>query len=204
MVDDRIFRIILIVGILVIMPIGVYHRLRSQASGESLDRRQEGAFILLTLRPVGLASMIGLIAYLVNPASMAWSSVPLPAWARWAGVAVGVAGGALMVWTFRTLGPNLTDTVVTRRDAYLVTDGPYRWVRHPFYCAAGLAILANSMVAANWFLLLTGTLVLALIAVRTRTEEEHLLARFGDEYRDYRARTGKFLPRLHGSRKRSR
>ena len=46
--DDHTFRMILIVGILVILPIGIYHRIRSQATGESLDRSQEGLFILAT------------------------------------------------------------------------------------------------------------------------------------------------------------
>ena len=39
----------------------------------------------------------------------------------------------LLIWTLRSLGPNLTDTVVTRQAHTLVTRGPYRWVRHPFY-----------------------------------------------------------------------
>jgi protein-S-isoprenylcysteine O-methyltransferase Ste14 len=86
--------------------------------------------------------------------------------------------------------------VVTRREHTLVTDGPYRWVRHPFYDAVGLSVLANSLVAANWFLFLTGGLLFLLLIVRTRTEEERLLARFGDSYRAYMKRTGRFLPRV--------
>jgi protein-S-isoprenylcysteine O-methyltransferase Ste14 len=39
-------------------------------------------------------------------------------------------------------------------------------------------------------------LVLVLLVVRTRTEEEKLLARFGDAYRSYMDRTGRFLPNL--------
>ena len=57
--------------------------------------------------------MIGLFTYMVNPARMAWSSMPLPVWLRWTGVVFGVMGGALLVWTLRNLGKNLTDTVVT-------------------------------------------------------------------------------------------
>jgi protein-S-isoprenylcysteine O-methyltransferase Ste14 len=127
---------------------------------------------------------------------MAWSSVPLPDWLRWAGIGLGVLGGALLVWTLRTLGPNLTDTVVTRERHTLVTGGPYRWVRHPFYDAVGLAIVANSLAAANWFLMLTGGLAWILMVVRSRREEERLLARFGDPYRAYTERTGKFIPKL--------
>ena len=102
----------------------------------------------------------------------------------------------LLFWTFRSLGSNLTDTVVTRREHSLVTHGPYRWVRHPLYDSAALLIVASFLVTSNWFLLLTGGLVLVLLVVRTRTEEEKLLARFGDPYRRYRERTGRFLPNL--------
>jgi protein-S-isoprenylcysteine O-methyltransferase Ste14 len=77
-----------------------------------------------------------------------------------------------------------------------VTSGPYRWVRHPFYDCVALCVLANSVVAANWFLFSTGGLAVGLMVVRTRKEEEKLLARFGDAYRAYMERTGRFLPRL--------
>jgi protein-S-isoprenylcysteine O-methyltransferase Ste14 len=137
--------------------------------------------------------MLGLLAYLLNPGWMAWSSISLPNWLRWVGVGIGVAGGALLIWTLRSIGKNLTDTVVTRKEHTLVTIGPYRWVRHPFYGSVALCILASSLIAANWFIFLTGVLVLALIAVRTPKEEEKLLARFGDSYRDYMERTGRFL-----------
>jgi protein-S-isoprenylcysteine O-methyltransferase Ste14 len=93
---------------------------------------------------------------------------------------LGVLAAGLLIWTLRGLGPNLRDTVVTRNEHSLVTGGPYHWVRHPFYDAVGLAVLANSLTAANWFLLLTGGFAFVLMIVRTRTEEEHLLARFGD------------------------
>jgi len=198
---DQTFRTVLIVGSLVVLPIAAYHRLKSQATGEKLDRRQEGLFILLTLRPIGVASMLGVIAYMVNPAWMAWSSVPLLEPLRWTGVGVGVLAGGLLVWTLRSLGANLTDTVVTRTDHTLVTTGPYRWVRHPFYDAVVLCVVANSLIAANWFLFLTGGLAFILMIVRTRTEETNLLARFGDSYRAYMERSGRFVPRIGASRR---
>jgi protein-S-isoprenylcysteine O-methyltransferase Ste14 len=196
MADDQLFRTILVVSALILFPFAIYHRVRSQLTGERLDRWQEGAFILFTLRPVGIATMAGLFAFMINPEWMAWSSMPLPAWARWIGVALGVLGGSLLIWTLRNLGKNLTDTVVTRRDHALVMKGPYRWVRHPFYDAVALSVVANGLAAANWFLLAGGIVTVALIVVRTRREEERLLSRFGDAYRDYMGRTGRFLPRI--------
>ena len=194
--DDQIFRLILIVGFLSVCLIGLYHRLKSQASGELLDRSQEGTFILVTLRPIALVGMAGLVAFMIDPDWMRWSQVGLPAWARWCGVGLGACSGALLIWVFRSLGKNITDTVVTRRDHALVTTGPYRWVRHPFYLAGGAAVIANSLVTANWFLALTGGLAFGLIVLRTRIEEEKLIERFGDEYRSYMKRTRRFFPCL--------
>ena len=130
--DDHLalIRAILIVVMVVLLPIGMYYRLTSQSTGEKLDRRQEGVFILATLRPLGAVFWFGVLAWMINPRWMAWSSIATPLWSRWAGVPLLVAGAALVMWTFRSLGKNLTDTVVTRTDHTLV--GPwvrYRWLR---------------------------------------------------------------------------
>lgn len=196
MPHDDTFRLVLLAGMLIVIPIAAFHRFRARRAGggEKIERRQEGLFILLTLRPVAAAGMAGLILYLVKPAWMTWSAVPLPLWLRWAGVGVGVCSALLLTWTLRHLGRNLTDTVVTRQAATLVTTGPYRWVRHPFYGAVALAVLANSLAAANWYIFATGVLLLVLLVIRTGREEANLVARFGDGYRDYMGRTGRFVP----------
>jgi len=196
MQDEQIFRMILVLGFVAVFPVALYHRLKAQASKEKLDRRQEGLFILLTLRPIALVKMLGTLVWLIHPPWMAWSSVGLPGWLRWIGLPLGVMAATLLIVTFRSLGTNITDTVVTRARHTLVTDGPYRWVRHPFYVAFALAMAADSLVTANWFLALTGAVAVTLIAIRTRTEEQKLIERFGDEYRNYVERTGRFIPRL--------
>jgi protein-S-isoprenylcysteine O-methyltransferase Ste14 len=196
--DDQTFPIVLALGMLAILPIAIYRRVRSQQTGESLDRWQEGPFVLFTLRPLGIAAMLAVLCFVINPAWMAWSSVPLPASLRWIGVAIGALGGALLVWTLKHLGENLTDTVVTRKQHTMITTGPYAHVRHPFYVSAALAFLAKSLVTANWFVFVTGALALTLLIVRCRTEEAKLIERFGDAYRDYMRRTGRFVPRFGG------
>jgi protein-S-isoprenylcysteine O-methyltransferase Ste14 len=101
-----------------------------------------------------------------------------------------------MYWTLSSLGKNLTDTVVTRKAATLVTHGPYRWVRHPFYVTAALLMASVTVLTANWLIGLTSLIVLSLLAVRTPKEEAMLIERFGEQYRDYMAKTGRFVPRL--------
>ena len=127
---------------------------------------------------------------------MAWSSVSIPIWLRWCGFVLIGIWGILFVWTFRSLGKNLTDTVVTREKHSLVTTGPYRYVRHPFYLAFLVAVIGGSIVTANWFLFITALIPSGFIVARTRIEEEKLIERFGDDYRDYMASTGRFFPRV--------
>ena len=193
---DSTLRGVLIVVMLLLLPVGVYHRVKSQSTGEALDRRQEGAFIMATLRPLGAAFWLGMFAWMINPAWMAWSSMSLPIGLRWAGVGFLVVGALMLVWTFRSLGKNLTDTVVTRQQHTLVQHGPYRWIRHPLYSSAALLIIALSLVAANWFFFVTGVVLLCVLVVRTQTEEANLVARFGDSYRQYMERTGRFVPKI--------
>src|SRR5215212_8952025 len=190
------FRVVLIAGFVGMVVITGYHRIRAGATREPLDRRKEGFFILATLRPIALLVYLGVIAYMINPAWMAWSSLPLPDWLRWTGAVIFVIGLAFLVWTLHSLGANLTDTVVTRKAHTLITRGPYRWVRHPFYDALALFILAMGLLAANWFILISGAVVFILLGIRSATEEAQLLERFGERYQTYRDTTGRFLPRL--------
>ena len=194
MTDESIFRRLLLLGIGVMTVVGAFYRIRSQMTGEKLDRRQEGLFILLASRLAGFATMIGLIFYLIDPKWMAWSSIPAPAWVRWIGVVIGAGGALLMTWTLHCLGRNLTDTVVTRKEHTLVISGPYRWARHPFYSTFLIGLLGVVLMSANGYLAVTGGIVFALLVIRTRTEEQKLVERFGDEYRQYMRSTGRFFP----------
>ncbi len=197
MTDESVFRSIVMVSIAITLPIGLYHRIRSQATREKLARREEGIFIMIGLRLCGLLALIALSVHLIKPSWMVWSSITLPTWLRWIGAFISLfAVPPLLFWTFHSLGKNLTDTVVTRREHTLVTHGPYRWVRHPFYDVGFIWGLSLALLTANWLFALLGLSAFAMMVVRTRIEEEKLIERFGDEYRTYMQRTGRFLPRV--------
>ena len=128
-----------------------------------MDRKEEGLALAVTLRVVGLTLWAAILAYLINPALMHWASVPLPDWLRWMGIVAGVACWWLMYWTLSNLGKNLTDTVVRRTGATLITSGPYRWIRHPFYTTVALQLLTATLLAANWAFGLLSLMVMALL-----------------------------------------
>src|SRR4051794_32358050 len=85
MTEESVFRSIVMVSIAITLPIGLYHRIRSQATREKLERRVEGVFILIGLRLCGLLALVALATYLINPSWIMWSSVVLPTWLRWIG-----------------------------------------------------------------------------------------------------------------------
>jgi protein-S-isoprenylcysteine O-methyltransferase Ste14 len=188
-------RAILLAISFLFISVGGYYRIQSQRSGERLDRSKEGWPILISIRVLGLLTAGSTAAWLWNPALFEWGSRPIPAAARWAGVAGFACAAAWLIWMFHTLGRNLTDTVVTRRDAYFVDHGPYRFVRNPMYTGVLMVGMSLGLALGTWLLPVAASLVFALLALRTRTEERYLIERFGDPYRDYMKRVGRFWPK---------
>jgi protein-S-isoprenylcysteine O-methyltransferase Ste14 len=181
---------------LTFVAVGLYHRIRAAQSGDRLDRTREGWPTLIGLRVAGFATFGSTAAWLWNPLWFAWAAFPTPDWVRWIGVAGFSLGIAWLIWMFISLGPNLTDTVVTRRNAQFVDRGPYRYVRNPMYSGILMIGLSLGLALGTWLLPLAATVMFAILARRTRTEEKYLIARFGDQYRTYMTRVGRFFPRL--------
>ena len=185
----------LLLGFAVMALFGGYHRVRSNLSGERLDRRQEGRAMFWALRGSGLLLFLGFLAWFLRPEWLQPGAVALPLWVRWSGIVLFYLATALFAWTLHTLGRNLTDTVVTRREHTLVTHGPYRYVRHPFYVAFVASIGGTALATGNLFFLGVGMIVFVLLDRRLGREEAALEARFGDAYRRYRATTPRYIPR---------
>jgi protein-S-isoprenylcysteine O-methyltransferase Ste14 len=196
MPSENPFRIALVVVFVLTMAVTLYHRIQAAKSGEKISHKEEGYLFAAVLRLAGLVLAISTLGYLIFPAYFQWAAMPLPLWLRWLGVVTGALCSLLMYWTLSTLGKNLTDTVVTRADAELVTRGPYHWVRHPFYMTAALLMASVTLLTANWLIGVNSVVVLVLLAIRTPKEEQMLIERFGHEYRDYMTRTCRFVPRM--------
>jgi protein-S-isoprenylcysteine O-methyltransferase Ste14 len=195
--NDTVFRILAAVILLTGAAISSYHRRKAdREGGDKISLKEEGLPIAITLRLLGLALWAGVFAYLLNPAWMSWSRVDLPEWARWVGLGMGVLADGLAYWVFSSLGNNVSPTVITRAKHELVTTGPYRWVRHPLYVMGFIAYLGFALVSENLFIAVVSVLGFIGLAIRLRKEESQLIERFGDEYRAYMRRTGKFLPRV--------
>jgi protein-S-isoprenylcysteine O-methyltransferase Ste14 len=117
-------------------------------------------------------------------AAGAWATGTRTSTSMAAGAALLVPGVLLALASVRALG----------RPTTVVTRGPYRWVRHPYYLAI-LVLLLGTIVALQAWAALVLYLPAARITVeRARREEHNLRLRFGDTYERYARMVPFMLP----------
>jgi len=200
MTDEQIFHFLFTAVFVLVFVISVYFRRKARQASGVIARSQEGGPLMLIRLVFASLIYVPVLVYMINPAWMAWSSVPLPAWLRWLGGGLGVCAVPLIYWLLSSLGSNISETVLVKESHALVTHGPYRWVRHPLYSVSLLMLIALSLLAANAFMAVMVMVGLGIILmVVIPKEETHLTERFGDAYRTYQQRTGRLLPRFRAA-----
>ena len=145
----------------------------------------------------GIPLYAGLLDWLFSANKIPWSYIQIPVYLRWIGCGLIAVVGILFWWIHLTLGSNYRSTMGLHQNHKLVTQGPYRFVRHPTYVTFLVVPVILFLLSTNWFVgSLSFVLFLILMVVRTPIEERELIDRFGDEYRLYMQRTNRFLPSL--------
>jgi len=194
---ETLFRIILPVLIIAFAAHrGYYVKNHSQPEDVTLKQRQEGIASKVS-EVLGLIGFISVIGFVINPNWLAFASLSFPVWLRWVGIALALAGFALLQWAQVTLGKSWSDTPRMMKEQTLITSGPYQFIRHPIYTAFVLILGSALLISANWLIGLAwlGMTVLE-VASRVGFEESLMLEYFGDQYREYMKKTGRLLPRL--------
>ena len=74
-----------------------------------------------------------------------------------------------------------------------MTDGPYRFVRHPIYTGILLGMVGTGLAISLWWLIAC-VLIGAYFIHSARVEERNLLRAFPAQYPAYRARTKMLIP----------
>jgi protein-S-isoprenylcysteine O-methyltransferase Ste14 len=145
--------------------------------------------------------MIALHAYAVPFAVPPWAREGAYALVR--GVAAVVAVGALVatIECWKRMGRNWRMAVTPGERTELVTTGLYRSIRHPIYALSILLAAATALVLPTWPMIAIALTNAALVNLKARNEERHLLAMHGDAYAEYLAGTGRFLPRPGAARR---
>jgi protein-S-isoprenylcysteine O-methyltransferase Ste14 len=170
------------------------------ASGGTQSRLPEDSTFVLARAATYATLFIGLLLVFVPGRILERSGIGAPTrlgLAQFVGMAVGAAGAALAlscIVTFATLGKGTPAPFDPPRK--LVVQGPYRYVRNPMYIGAILALCGAAIAYRSVPLLsYAGLFLIASHGFVVWYEEPALARLFGDEYRAYRARVRRWLPR---------
>ena len=195
--NDFAFRLAVLFILIAFLAIRGFYRVRTRTLRHQVESSQDNKAMRLFLPVLGLLG-IGLLVWLFNPAWLRPTAVSLPAWARWSGAGLAVAGLALLAWAHQTLGGNFSGALKLHAEHHLVTEGPYRWVRHPIYSAIVMVAAGIGLLTGNGLILALPLAFAVFFVLRAPREEAMMANGFGEQYRAYHQRTGRFLPRVGG------
>jgi protein-S-isoprenylcysteine O-methyltransferase Ste14 len=136
--------------------------------------------------------LLGLVLDRVLPLPLALPGTALMQWMAGGGLIL--VGVAIMAAGARNFSRSATPVPSNQPVRVLVTSGIHGWSRNPIYIGmflvyAGIGIAADS----QWILILALPLAIALRYGVVAREEAYLERRFGDAYRDYKARVRRWL-----------
>jgi protein-S-isoprenylcysteine O-methyltransferase len=160
-----------------------------EASSWRADRRDRSSTVML---------IIAFLLAAVLPPTLSRMGVGLIGNEAWLGLVFAVIGLLIRGWSMRTLGGAYTRTLRTSADQKLVTNGPYRWIRHPGYSGSIAVWVGAALAFHNW--IAAGIVALMMLTVygwRITAEERMLEDTFGEEYRFYAARSSRLFPGLY-------
>jgi protein-S-isoprenylcysteine O-methyltransferase Ste14 len=144
------------------------------------------------IAPPPLIYALGLGAGFALEALLPEATFPMARWPLGAGgLLAGLAlQGSFIAW-FRRAGTPVAPYQPTKA---LVTDGPYRISRNPGYLGFALIYVGIALLADAPWVLAPLPLVLVIIDRGVIVREERYLERlFGQQYRDFKARTRRWL-----------
>jgi protein-S-isoprenylcysteine O-methyltransferase Ste14 len=113
----------------------------------------------------------------------------------WLGLLIMLLSLLLRFWSMRVLGEYYTRTLRVTDTQVIVSQGPYRVIRHPGYLGTIFVWVGFALAVGNWM----ATIILAILlfgvyGYRIRSEEAMLIDRFGNEYQKYRKQTWRLIP----------
>ncbi len=126
-----------------------------------------------------------------------WFDYNLPKWFSFPVFALYCFGFWLFFKAHTELGPSWSANVEVHEGQKLITDGVFKWVRHPMYASIAAVAIAQVFMLQNWLVgpafLITATPFYRYIVAR---EEKHLINHFGEQYLQYIRETNALFPKL--------
>ena len=164
-------------------------RIRQGSRAQGPAARDPSAYVLLPclVAAVAAAQVLGRNGHLLWPGGVVWPVV--------AGLVLMVAGIALRAWSIATLGRFFQYQIKVQPGHQVVTNGPYRYVRHPSYTGIALVLVGIGLASGDVWSLVAVVLLGGIgLAVRIRAEERQLKQAFGADYDRFAASRKRLVP----------
>jgi protein-S-isoprenylcysteine O-methyltransferase Ste14 len=114
---------------------------------------------------------------------------------QFAGLMIMIAGFLFRDWALWWLGRFFSRFVQIKSGHQLITNGPYRFLRHPAYTGMLMIFFGFLLGIGTWLGALLGLILIGIaVLYRINVEEKVLAENFGNEYHDYMKRTWRIFP----------
>jgi len=145
--------------------------------------------LALTWWPAGHAAIAAALIVPQLNVGQAWRQRCL-----FGGIGLSLLGVALRQWAIATLGRFFVGHVLVQSDQHVITDGPYRWLRHPSYTGIWLEMVGVGASTGNILGALV-CLIVPLVGIVARIEgEEHELGASLPGYGDFARQRARLVP----------
>ncbi len=115
---------------------------------------------------------------------------------RLIGLVVYIAFSWFQIWVYRTMGENYSNEIVIMKNHKLVTSGPLKIIRHPYYLGQIFTDLGAAVALLSFTVLPLAVIEIPLLIMRSFYEEKLLAKYFKDEFLVYKKKTGFMIPFL--------
>jgi protein-S-isoprenylcysteine O-methyltransferase Ste14 len=194
-----------ILGMLILLLLGMLVIVKHRATGSILDKPRGNLmvqlvnvfnlFFLLVVNPLAAVLLITRHLETVDPTHATIDGPWVLLVVEIAGLVVYVVGYLLMAWALITLGRNYQlGGSAPRPEDTIVTNGPYRLIRHPMYTAALSISLGLAALTQSWAFFGVFCVYLVLVLPLIPMEEDGLRRAYGEQYATYQQAAKKLLP----------
>jgi protein-S-isoprenylcysteine O-methyltransferase Ste14 len=110
------------------------------------------------------------------------------------GLAFYLVFSCLQIWATKVLDDNFSQDIAIKKDHHLVTNGPFKFIRHPQYLSQLLMDLGGAAATLSFILAPLALIQLPFLFMRASLEDKLLEKHFGESFRVYKKKTGMIIP----------
>ena len=113
---------------------------------------------------------------------------------RYIGLAVYLVFSWIQVWSFKSLGENYSQDIMIKKNHELVTNGPFKIIRHPQYLCQIVLDLGATAATLSYLVGIFALIEIPIYIMRASLEDKLLAKYFSEKFSDYKKKSGFMFP----------